>query len=152
MVNKKSQLGIPDRTVKIIIYGFVLTAIVFAFIVFAYSFRTPYVPKDLDMMLLSERFTNTCFPYQDPDTMRLYPGTIDISAFTKERLDSCFYLEDDVTARAFLLKLDYGTESKTIKTKNWIDNKNFGTITRNVLVYSGGKSRMGIIRIAYQEP
>ncbi len=152
MVSKKAQLGIPDRTVKIILYGFILTAVVFAFVAFAYSFRTPYVPKDLDMALLVQRFTNTCFPYQDKDTLRYYPGTIDVSAFTQERLDMCFYLEGDVPARAFLLKLEYGKDSKTLKTSNWLENKNFGTITKHVLVYSGGATQMGVLIVGYEEP
>ena len=42
------------------------------------------------------RAINNCLAYQDPVTKRFYPGIIDTSKYTKEKLDEC-YQGDDVS-------------------------------------------------------
>jgi len=151
-MNKKSQLGIPDRMIKIAIIGILLPALIFTFIIFVYTYNTPYMPKDLDPLIMIERFVNTCFTYQDSDTLRYYPGMIDVQKFDSKQMKTCYYLEEDTIVKAYKLRLEYESKQKIVQTTNWKEGKDYTVVDKSVLVYDQGDMKHGSMRIAYQNP
>ena len=146
----KAQLDISDRLIKIIIIGILLPLLVFVFIAFAYTYKTPYVPAELDEIITSERFMNTCFSYQDKSTLRQYPGMLDLSKFTDEGMKACYEL-DKQKAVAYKLTLEWKDQKRTVQTANWRQRREDGVQTKRVVVSDGGLHG-GTLRIAHQLP
>jgi len=142
------ELGEAERTVKIIIFSFMLLVVILAFVAYAYKYRTPYVPDKLDTLLTVQRFTNTCFAYQDADIGRKYPGVIYPALMTRENMDNCYNPENPV--RSYKLKLSYLDKTVTLVTSNWKDGQ-FKSESRRVLVWENGLHQ-GTLLIAYRSP
>jgi len=121
--NKKAQ-DIAGR--KVIFYGLVFSFLLIGFffvivlIVPANASEVSNIRSGLDDYFIIQRFLNSplCFALHDEDTRRTYPSVIDTEKFTQENIENC-YNAKDTKVKAFRLTLKYGTESKTINTKNW---------------------------------
>ena len=78
------------------------------------------IPSALENYLLTQRFfsASSCFTYQDEETNRVYPLTIDLTKFNEDGLNKCYDAENrDV--KGYKLTLEYDNEKITINTKNW---------------------------------
>src|SRR3989344_6128590 len=97
-----SESDIFDFTRKQIFWMIigVVAAIVMLSLVFMmrpYQQQLVDVPDELQAELISLRFVNNpdCFTFQDTNKGRGFPGVIDVSKFTQERLDKCYSTEKE---------------------------------------------------------
>lgn len=120
------------------IFGVIITILIFVFalIIAGYKERLTAVPPELQAELISVRFTNTadCFAFQDPHTGRVYPGVIDNSKFTEERMQRCYSTDQEHGQNDFNFRLQLG--DKYITTNNYFNIDHF-TITKKVIVADG---------------
>jgi len=149
-MHKRALVGIPDRALKMVVFSLLMTFVILFFIGIGLSYRTPYVPKMLDVTLTSERFVSTCFSYQDPDTLRTYPGMIDISKFTQEKMAKC-YSPKKAQVRAYRLKLVYDSKEAIVQSSNWIGKKP-DVLTKSVIVKTADDTYPGLLHIGYDGP
>ena len=146
-VNKKgtaSEMFAPDTIIFWLIFGVVLgfVAIFFVIIISKTGSEQARISENLEMLNLISRFLESpnCFIY-DKDGV-LLNNVIDVDKFNDDRLSSCYKTIDN-TFPAFRIILNSETAkiSKTIKTKNWNDNR--GTEMplkpKNAALYSEGK-------------
>ena len=136
-----------------VIFSFIIV-IAFLFIVWfvpAYRSEISKIPVGLENYLLTQRFLNSplCFTLQDKDTNRVYPLTIDLSKFNQENLDRCYNVKD-TNVKAYRLTLNYGTEKKTISTKNWGGFLKKAQ-TKDIFIYNNGETQRGELFVEMQD-
>ncbi len=149
-MNKKAQFDVARKSIYWMLAGVVITMAVLAFaiILASYQQKVTEVPPKLRAELISLRFVNTpeCFTYQDPITGRIFPGMIDVTKFTPERLDRCYSTlpERGFKEFNFGLALDGYTplneqgQLQPLRTNNFFNQVDF-TLYKPVLVRTGSE-------------
>jgi len=117
---------------------------VFGFFIAGHKDKLTSVPEELQAELISLRFTNSCFAYQDPVTGRIYPGVIDISKFTEQQLQRCYTTKDQ---NEFNFRLQLG--DKLITTNNYFNLDHF-VIEKKVLILEDNQYTPGTLSIGVQ--
>ena len=136
-----------------VIFSF-LAAIVFMAIVYISSSNgaeIASIPSGVENYFITQRFVASplCFALQDAETKRVYPWVIDSEKFSEENLNRC-YSALDTKVKAYRLTLTYGTEKKTISTKNW-EGFLKRAETKQVFVSSKGDIKTGEIFMEMQD-
>ncbi|MEK6900175.1 MAG: hypothetical protein AABX05_03555 [Nanoarchaeota archaeon] len=115
------------------------------FMLRSYQKELVEVPDELQAELIILRFVNNpdCFAYQDANNGRAFPGVIDVSKFTQERLDKCYATEKEKGFKDLNFGLDLegytpalDGKQKILMTNNYFNVVDF-TVYKNVLVRSG---------------
>jgi len=146
-MGEESVFELARKQIYWMIAGVLITIIIlaFVFIMGAYQRQLVEVPEELRAELISLRFLNTpeCFTYQDQLTGRIFPGVIDVSKFTQERLDACYYTEDKKGFKDFNFALELegyvpivDGEKKLLLTNNFFNKVDF-TLFKPVYVRVG---------------
>ena len=153
--NKKAESDeiSGSKMIFYLIFSF-LAAIVFMIIVYlARSNRMEIanIPSGLENYIITQRFliSPLCFAFQDADSKRVYPWVLDLKKFNEENLNKC-YSASDTKLKAYRLTLAYGTEKKTISTKNWEGFLKKGE-TKQVFVNNEGRIIKGELFVEMQD-
>lgn len=89
--------------------------------------------------LMIQKYLFSCFIYEDQDTQRNIPGTIDLSKFNQENYDSCFqYLEKK--SKITLNGITIGEEIHNPKI-----------INKFVYIYQDGTLQPTIIKFEFED-
>lgn len=130
-----------------------LLGMIFAMFVTGYQVQENSFLGNVEDTVIQSRFFNSpeCFAYQDSATGRAYPGVIDISKFSQERMNSCYNVPDNYINGCFKLELRNIDAEKTIGIA---ESENFGKCIMNsqmkkepyyVLIKSGDDEFAGIL-------
>ena len=129
-----------------------VVAIFFVFIISKAGAEQAKINENLEALNLMKRFFESpnCFAY---DRGGIASGVIDAEKFNEERLSSCYKINENLFP-AFRITLisESAKISKSIKTKNWNENREAEEkkSPRDVLIYSGGKINNGAMLIEIQ--
>lgn len=143
-MNKKAQFDVARKAIYWMIAGVVITMTVigFALIMSSYQNKLIDIPPELKAELFVLRFLNTpeCFTYQDSITGRIFPGTIDLSKYTQERLNLCYQTEKEKGFKDYNFGIQLegyeeikDSNEKMLMTNNFFNKVDF-TLYKNVLV------------------
>lgn len=150
-----SEMFAPDTLLFYIFFGVVLSlsAVLFVLIVSKTGAEQAKINENLESLNLMQRFLKSpeCFGYnKDGVAMN---NVIDADKFDNERISDCYHVTEN-NAPAFKITLNSDTAKifKSIKTKNWNDNREFEEKIkpRGVLVYSENKLHNGELTIEIQ--
>ncbi|MEK6984467.1 MAG: hypothetical protein AABX33_07880 [Nanoarchaeota archaeon] len=151
----ESEMWTSDTVLMWIVFGVVLgfTAVVFVLIISHSGAEKAKIYENLESLTLIQRFFTSpnCFIYESEGIM--LPRAIDFEKFTEQRLNSCYNInQNNFPAFRLTLFLDTLIMSKTIKTSNWNDNRNFEekTVPRNIAVFYQSKWQNGRVEIEIQ--
>ncbi len=150
-----SEMWAPDTIIFWVIFGVVLgfVAIIFVLIISKSGAEKAKIYENLESFNLVQRFLKSpnCFVSENNGGFSI--GIIDYDKFNEQRLSSC-YKTNQGTFPAFrlILSSDTGDISKTIKTSNWNDNRNFEEklTPKNIAIYHQNKMHKGKIEIEIQ--
>jgi len=93
----------------------------------------------LEEVMIAKVLYSDCFTYEDADIERTLPGTIDMSKFTTETINSCFtYIKKDMQ-----IKIENTIIGETI-----IDPI---TIKKTVWLYENGEKKASTIEFLFEE-
>ena len=149
----------PPATSKVIAYivfGFIFVGfcILLFFILSKETINTAKIPPGLEEYIFIQRFLSSqdCFAYQDKETLRIYPGIIDLEKFKQERLEDkeenkCYKIEKGTNAPNFRLIIG----NKKIQTTNDFESiKKKNTIKKSILIFKEGKFENAGLEIQYE--
>lgn len=129
-MNKKGDIS-AEKLIFYILFGFVFIGFCFVllYIIIEENSEKIQIPEGLESFIFIQRFLNNpeCFAYQDLDTLRIYPGIIDLGKFTQERFDSCYKGKIQ-----FRLKI----KDKTIETSDFKSKKGY---EKPILIFKDNK-------------
>ena len=152
MLNKKgvSAFDLAGKTIYWTIAVVILKAIIFAYmgILATYSHNLISTPEDLKAEMIIQRFTSSCFAYQDPHTERVYPNTIDITKFTQDEMNKCYTTDEKEGFKELNFKLILGGEE--LISNKFYQRKDF-TIKKLVNVRDGNEVKQSVLTIDVQE-
>ena len=144
-----------SKVVAYIVFGFIFVGfcILLFFIMSKETISIADIPKNLEEYVFIQRFLNNpdCFTYQDKETLRIYPGIIDLEKFKQEKLEDkednlCYKFKKDVPE--FRLKIN----DKIIQTSDNFDSiKKKSEIRKNILIFKEGKFENTELEIEYEE-
>lgn len=138
------QPPITSKVVAYMIFGFIFTGfcLLLLFIMSMEIINISYIPEGLEEYIFTQRFMNNpeCFTYQDKDTLRIYPGIIDLEKFKQENLDNCYKREVYMYAPEFRLIIN----DKTIRTSDFASNKK---ISKQILIFKDNKFENAELKI-----
>jgi len=146
--------GFPtgQKTLFFIIAILVITGVIFFFFVsiFDYEEQIVHIPDEVIADIVSLRFTNIeeCLAYQDPVTLRVYPGVIDLARFNDNTMLECYPPIGQKTMN-FGLKLK--GSGLQINTANYRQGPSF-TIFRRVLIKEENKFTEDTLSIFVELP
>jgi hypothetical protein len=152
MLNKKgvSAFDLAGKTIYWTIAVVILTAIIFAYmgILATYSHNLISTPEDLKAEMIIQRFTSSCFVYQDPHTERFYPNTIDMTKFTQDEMNKCYSTDKKEGFKEinFKLKLD----GEELISNKFYQRRDF-TIKKLVNIRKNNKITQSVLTIDVQE-
>jgi len=143
-----------SKVVAYIVFGFIFSGfcILLFFIISKETISIADIPKGLEEYVFIQRFLSSqdCFAYQDKETLRIYPGIIDLEKFKQERLEDkednlCYKFKKDVPE--FRLKIN----DKIIQTSDNFDSiKKKNTIKKSILIFKEGKFENAGLEIQYE--
>lgn len=126
-----------------------LIGMVFVMFVTGYQIQENSYLKGVEDIVIQSRFFSSpeCFAYQDTATGRVYPGIIDVSKFTKERMYSCYDVPDSFMNGCFRIELDNIDAEAASQKIGVVESKNFG----KCLINSGMKKEPYYVLIRKDE-
>ena len=143
-----------SKVVAYIVFGFIFSGfcILLFFIISKETISIADIPKGLEEYVFIQRFLSSqdCFAYQDKETLRIYPGIIDLEKFKQEKLEDkednlCYKFKKDVPE--FRLKIN----DKIIQTSDNFDSiKKKNTIKKSILIFKEGKFENAGLEIQYE--
>ncbi len=141
---------ITSKTIAYMVFGFIFVGfgILLFFIMTKETIDIVDIPENLERDILIQRFLSSpdCFTYQDKETLRFYPGIIDLEKFTQENFDKednqCYKIEEDTKAPQFRLIIG----NKIVKTSDF-EGK---VINKKILIFKEGKFENAILKIEYE--
>ncbi|PIU30363.1 hypothetical protein COT07_01035 [Candidatus Woesearchaeota archaeon CG07_land_8_20_14_0_80_44_23] len=165
--SRRAQEDIGFDAITIISIIFFVTFVFLSYVFFANAFfRQRTETAEAEAKIYAERmvFARECFAYYSLETGRTYPGIIDASNFTTERLEGCMNFSNPERAAA-AAELAFGTNNREAfynkeKFEVW---KNLAGIPGSgsyekyqmvvpVSVFDAGKQQGGIINITVVVP
>lgn len=152
MFNKKAEADISARKVIFyMVFGIMMT-IVFLFIVLVVpskSSEIAEIPEGREDFILIERFFSSpsCFAFQDKETFRIVPNSIDLEKFNQQNMNSCY--ESIGKTKAYKLTLNF-EDKVTLQTQNW-EGFLKDSFSRNVYVYSEDKVKRIKLMVEVQD-
>ena len=164
-MNKKGAFNLATKTIYWMIAAFVISMLIVAFVllVTGYLGKLTYVSPILKGGLISLKFVNNadCFAYQDPVSERVFPGTIDLTKFTSERMDECYRTGKDKDSPDYKPSEDFGYRDfnfqlQLLNTNRNVETNNFFTAgqvfyDQEVLVKDGDTIIKDTLRVIVQE-
>ncbi|MBI2662273.1 hypothetical protein HYX11_02330 [Candidatus Woesearchaeota archaeon] len=136
MLTKKGQFDVARKTIYWMIVGVMITLIVlaFAFIFGGYKSKLTYVPGEIRAEYITLRFVNNeeCFAWQDASGI-IHAGVIDISKFTDEQMNKCYFTNPKQGYEEFNFGLTLENEKKSIKTNNYYHKDDY-TLFKEIVV------------------
>src|SRR3989344_1588865 len=139
---------ITSKVIAYIIFGFIFVAfcLLLLYIITVEITNVAEIPGGLESYIFIQRFLNSpdCFAYQEKDTLRIYPGIIDLERFAQENLDKCYKIESYMYAPGFKLTIN----DKTIQSSNFEFSKQ--KTARNILIFKEGKFENAKLYIEYE--
>ena len=120
-LNKKADI-IGRKQVFYVVAVFLVVAAFFVVFSFISSNKSGIseLPSGLENYLMVQRFLNSplCFAFQDADTGRVIPSTIDLAKFSEASLNRCYNVQG-TNVKAYRLTLGYDDKTIPISTGNW---------------------------------
>lgn len=121
MRDKKAQIS-GRKMLFYAIFAF-MAAITFLFTIHYVGSQRSEIAKPpfgVPDYLVSYRFLNSpdCFAYEDQESDRAYPWTIDLGKFNPKNLNNC-YNTKDTKVKAYRFTLSFRDYKSTIATSNW---------------------------------
>ena len=152
---KKAQAGSQNWPVEfgfyiILIFVVGLVALIFAISLSNKGIAKTKIDEEVESINIIQRFLESpeCF-VEDSDGVVLN-NVIDTNKFNDERLNSCFSISN-ANYPAFKLMLKSASFEKEIRTSNWNGNRPLEkSKTKQILVYSEGKTINGELKIEIQ--
>lgn len=150
-----SEMWAPDTILFWILYGVVVSFIGVYFLIIVSKISPEQIKMrgNVESFNLMQRFLKpaNCFAYEENGVAS--NKVIDYSKFSDDTLNSCYAISNDKFT-AFRLTLDslqVGL-TKTIKTKNWNDNRRAESreYPKDILVYANNKLNNGELTIEIQ--
>lgn len=150
-----SEMWAPDTIVFWILYGLGLAfaAVYFVLILSKLGSEQTVIHENIDNLIFEQRFLKSqdCFLLNDDGVVRM--GIVDSDKFNEQKLNSCYgqimkaFPDFRLTLNSDFIKL-----TKTIKTTNWDDNKEFDERKApiDVLTYYNNKLYNGELTIELQ--
>lgn len=137
LAGRKAQFELARKTIYWMIAGLIISMLVLAFalILGNYTGKLTSVPKELQAELISQRFGNVpeCFAEQDNLTQKVFPGMLDLSKFSEERMAQCYATDKEKGIKQFNFRLKLAKAGKEVSTNNYYHKDDF-TIYKEVLV------------------
>ena len=154
-MNKKGSTDVAWTTIYWMLAGVVISSVVlfFAFFVAGYENDVVAVPFKLQAAMTALRFANIpeCFAYQDLETKRVYPGSIDIVNFNEKQLKQCYWPDNETGRREINFQLTLQQKGLSIQTNKYSEVPEF-TIVKDVSIWEDGEFREDKLRIIVQRP
>jgi hypothetical protein len=123
-MNKKASFDVGAMLyyVMISIFTIVLTLFVYLFIINGFKHQIAFTPRGMESSILVTKalYSPDCFVYYDVETLRSYPGVIDINNFNQERFNLCFNTDKVVS---LILKDENENIIKQINNEKISDSK-----------------------------
>ncbi len=140
-----------------------LLLIIFSYIAANFSATAIDAYRSNDQILIKRvLYSPTALAYQDPETLRVYPGIIDLSKATQENIDSAFVLNVSYIAAKVEIKTIVGTTLHELYiNKVWYDRWNpyssyeqydKEVFKQYVLLRNGDALNRGLVRIHVISP
>lgn len=141
-----AEQSLLNKMLFYMVFGFIFVAfcLLLLYIITIEITNVAEIPQGLESYIFIQRFSNGCFTYQDKDTLRLYPGIIDLNNFTNENLDKC-YKPDYKDSIGFKLTIN----DKSIQSSNFDFSKK--KIAKNILIFKEGKFENAKLDIEFEE-
>lgn len=123
-INRKGFSMISESD-KMLFWGLVvltLTACIFVIFAWIGALKSMYLDDSLAPTAYEARlvYSDKCFAYKDPDTGRVYTGTIDPAKFTQDTFDECLPLKKTSShAMSAVLQTEEGKTEFGMKSPNW---------------------------------
>ena len=154
-MNKKGSADVAWKTIYWMLAGIVISSVVlfFAFFVAGYKNDIVAVPFELQAEMTALRFANIpeCFAYQDLETERVYPGSIDLSKFNEEKLKKCYWPDPETGRREINFQLTLLKKELSIQTNKYSNVPEF-TIFKDVSIWEDGEFKEDTLIIVVQRP
>lgn len=150
-----SEMWAPDTIIFWIIYGVVVgfVAVFFVILISKMGSEQAKINENLESLNLMQRFFTSpnCFVYSKGGLV--LGRVIDVDKFREETINNCYLIDENIIS-AFKITLRSGAANfyKTIKTRNWNDNRESEEerAPRNIIIYSQNKFYNGEITIEIQ--
>ncbi|MBN2052293.1 hypothetical protein JW756_02210 [Candidatus Woesearchaeota archaeon] len=145
--NKRGEaLHIGFTMVYLIIFAVILIVMAFVLVLTTQRYIDGFLAYDQNIPkhIYAYRAINNCLAYQDPVTLRYYPGVIDFTKYKQEVLDNC-YANTDVKSFNIQLKdlsrqqdydrilVGFGASLSTKSYPVWIKYEDGSTSTGELL-------------------
>lgn len=139
-MNKRGSEGfeIGGKFPFIIMFALLITFLflMFGIVIAVNNNQLTAVPPKLNAELIALRFGNVeeCFAFKDPESGRIFSGTIDLSKFNEDELNKCY----SAGIKYFQFRLNLPKSEKEITTnKYYFHDKDKLTMRKEVLVKDG---------------
>ena len=137
MKYKKSSFDLGAMIYYAMVSIFILVFIMFTylFIINGFSTNIVYTSRGAESAVLINRalYSPNCFAYYDIDTLRTYPGVIDLNKFNQENFDKC--LDSD---KIVSLILKDGNNNEIKKIDNQISSISEYGGEKAIFIYDNG--------------
>ncbi len=159
MVNKKAQMSV---VLNFVIYKLpiIITLAVFLNIVLKSYYNTGLNSHNIENKILVQRilYSEDLLAYKDKDTLRVYPGIVDLKKFSTEHLEEGIDLTKNnrVAANIELINLEtkdlkkaYINEERARSWDDYVALEGFSSelFIKYVRIFDGGKFYPGVVRI-----
>lgn len=143
------------KTIFWMIASFVIAilVVVFALLIIGYQDRLTRVPGEMKAAFIALRFVNNpdCFAYEDPVTQRVFQNTVDLSKFTKERLNDCYQTDPKDGYKTFNFELMLYSSGVSVATNNYFKMPHFDLPWFAIMVWDGTSFTRDSLTINVQE-
>jgi hypothetical protein len=130
----------------------VITASFFLIVWFVSTGKTQIseITPGLENYLIIQRFLSSpsCFVFEE-EQIKAHPLVLDPKKFNQNNLDKCYNAEN-TKVKAYNLRLKYGTEEKSLATRNW-EGFLKKSETKRIYVYDEGRIIRGELIIEMQD-
>jgi hypothetical protein len=151
-INRKGLIGESDKMLFWILMMIFIIGIIILVTSWVSGLKDLFINREIEPTVYEARllYSPNCFAYQDPSTLRVYTGTVDLQKFNEDVLRRCVPLLGAAKhAMRIELQAQNGTVVDFVDTDNW--NMNTQKVTRTkyfVYVYGNGP---GIITFLHKE-
>ena len=144
-----SSFALAGKSVYWTIAIIILTLVVLAYvgIMTSYVAKVRATPELLRAEVTAARFTGSADCFAEVVNGRVYPGVIDLTKFTQERMNKCYSTVDTGGVSDFNYLLTLG--KKKLRSNDNFRKRDF-TIVKPVFVRSGGEVKNGQLIIDVQ--
>ncbi len=139
---KKAEYDVARKSIfwMMAIVVVIIAVVFFVSIISSYRSALISVPPKLSAELTALRFLGNadCFAYQDTNG-RVYPGVIDLSKFTQERMDACYKINTEKGYNEVNFRLILQNANKTVISNKYYNIEQI-VLIKKVQVRSGDQT------------